>query len=596
MPTTVFAPLPVHPVLPTAASSSASTVGTASAASSSAFTVGTDSVAPSVLAAVPFAGPGVGLEDPTPGKKAPKAKKRTVVPTPHPGGLCELLLGGAKHGSKLQAEYQKDLREAHVFFDFLKGFPLLLEQVAVIGGFDLTAAGDVDLLLGGFMRSGSGRTAAARTAMQNLRAFFESTPRATSTSFEQLIIKGLSSADLAGYILVVIKDAREWCKYHDRQCKDTAALGRINDMKAFVSITGIPVADFENKTVLKLLPAPPKSGKVPVRSSTVSVFVACHFENVANTHASPFVRHVAGVGSIADKFGMRGRETLRTVVVKNVSGPQCGADEIVERRCEAGKSATRKEMYSFNKVCYPEGYLRGGSTWIHETLARAASWPSLIMACTDDEGNPVPIFEATKWSQDVPMSDAHLHRAWVDIQLMIMSAEDIKASMWDVHGPHSFGANVIRAQLGEGRFDTVDLCEVSRWADPGESALRGSSMAIRYTGAAGVAVELDLRRRVCRSVSDFIGERDWMDVVPRQRGEVPTFDFLVGRTEAKAKVGAASAESDADSVDEPPEGGKAPPRDVPPPRANRKTARPAAGQLGKALDMSAFKATKRGKR
>ena len=87
-----------------------------------------------------------------------------------------------------------------------------------------------------------------------------------------------------------------------------------------------------------------------------------------------------------------------------------------------------------------------------------------------------------------------------------------------------------------------------------------------------------------------------MDVVPRQRREVPTFDFLVGRTEAKAKVGAASAESDADSVDEPPEGGKAPPRDVPPPRANRKTARPTAGQLGKALDMSAFKATKRGKR
>ena len=125
---------------------------------------------------------------------------------------------------------------------------------------------------------------------------------------------------------MVIKDAREWCKDHDRQCKDTAALGRINDMKAFVSITGIPVADFENKTVLKLLPAPPKSGKVPVRSSTVSVFVACHFENVANTHASPFVRHVAGVGSIADKFGMRGRETLRTVVVKNVSGPQCGGE------------------------------------------------------------------------------------------------------------------------------------------------------------------------------------------------------------------------------------------------------------------------------
>ena len=130
------------------------------------------------------------------------------------------------------------------------------------------------MLLGGFVRSGSGRTAGARTAMQNLRAFFESTPRATS--FEQLIIKGLSPADLAGYILVVINDAWEWCKDHDRQCKDTAALGRINGVKAFVSITGNPVADFENKMVLKLLPAPLKSGKAPVRSSTVPVFFRLH--------------------------------------------------------------------------------------------------------------------------------------------------------------------------------------------------------------------------------------------------------------------------------------------------------------------------------
>ena len=157
------------------------------------------------------------------------------------------------------------------------------------------------------------------------------------------------------------------------------------------------------------------------------------------------------------------------------------------------------------------------------------------MVCTDDHGKPVSILEATRWSLDTPMSDAHLRQNWLALQRMVMSDGDIRASEWDLYGPHSFGANIIRAQLRGNRFDTVGLCEVSRWSGPGESALRGTSVPIRYTVAAGGPVELDLRRRLCRSVPDFIGERKWQGVIPRQLGGVPPFNFLLG--EAKDSGG-----------------------------------------------------------
>ena len=45
------------------------------------------------------------------------------------------------------------------------------------------------------------------------------------------------------------------------------------------------------------------------------------------------------------------------------------------------------------------------------------------------------------------MSDAHLRRNWVVIQRMAMPDEDIKAPERGLYVPHSFGANVTRAQL-----------------------------------------------------------------------------------------------------------------------------------------------------
>ena len=118
------------------------------------------------------------------------------------------------------------------------------------------------------------------------------------------------------------------------------------------------------------------------------MFVVCHFEEVARSHTSVFVRHLVGAGGIAHKFAMRGTEVLRTVVVKILSGPRCNPDEFGTLNCEAGKSPSRGEMYAFLMHGHGDGYSGDGRAWIFETLERAKAWPSLVRARTDDHGNP----------------------------------------------------------------------------------------------------------------------------------------------------------------------------------------------------------------
>ena len=104
--------------------------------------------------------------------------------------------------------------------------------------------------------------------MLHLKRFIESTRAMDSTSFDETVFQGPSSAVL----------------------------------KSFVAITGTPLANFDDKKVTELLPVPPKSATVPVRSPTGSVFVVCHFEEVARSHSSVSVRHLAGAGGIAHKL------------------------------------------------------------------------------------------------------------------------------------------------------------------------------------------------------------------------------------------------------------------------------------------------------
>ena len=62
------------------------------------------------------------------------------------------------------------------------------------------------------------------------------------------------------------------------------------------------------------------------------------------------------------------------------------------------------------------------------------------------------------------------------IQRMVMSDEDIKAPEWDLHGPHSFGANAIRAQLrGEPR--QVGLRELGIQQEEGQE-VDGARMSL----------------------------------------------------------------------------------------------------------------------
>ena len=496
--------------------------------------------------------------------RQPRGQSKTLPPV-LVGGYCQRLLQNGAAGSALEEAYKDDFRGAHAFVDFLRGdLRGAIPFMGTVLGFDPSSASEMDVFLGVLMAHGKARLSSARTAAAHLLVWLRSQPFGQETPFE-VLSAGLKPMQLACYFSHVTTESRARATSLERECKDTAAGARLSDLKAFCRITSISTGELESPLLKFAVPPQPKSSAAPVEASTMSVAAQAHFEYLAAHHPSPFVRHAAGVASLMGICSLRGQEAIRCCVI---SGPESlDADDgtLLHLRCQQGKGRNRQEMYPFDVTIFCEGFLGDARPWLVPMCELMRDRPCIMAEFMDDTGKFCCITDATTWALDRSITADHLAGVLIDLCWLkpyAASPENLRASGWNLHAPHSLGSCLVRTLLDQLSFSDVDAHEIGRWEHgaAGTRLLKKGSMPLRYSGGnAAHEREADLRRRACRAVSSFLDGRLWFKVLDTELGRKPSYFFLRGEASAIAEeapkapaTAAPPTSADADEVDEPP--------------------------------------------
>ena len=262
-----------------------------------------------------------------------------------------------------------------------------------------------------------------------------------------------------------------------------------------------------------------------------------HFEHLAVHGSTVYIRIAASVLALGGLLSLRGEELRATAAIETPAVAASFPPSVCYFRCLAAKGPSQTEMPPFVMALVPVGFLGNAASWISALRHLVEGCPFLLPDFVAKKNRAGRIGDAKAWKEPKSVLPA-AHWSTVARDLLMLpplglSEEDIKASGFDVHAPHSLLACIARARLGDG-FALVDSFELGRWrnsivGDAPESAIADvrKAMPLRYSGgAAALGKEFHLRRKVCEVVSNFIGDRDWTAVLPFQKAQIPSYQFL----------------------------------------------------------------------
>jgi hypothetical protein len=334
----------------------------------------------------------------------------------------------------------------------------------------------------------------------------------------------------------VTQSAREYQASRNLVCCDTAARKQRIDIKVFALLIGAHdwLAVFKDPIVMKVTPAVPSSNRPVRRLAVMPLSLQMHLERLASSHPSKFVRVAAGTMALGGILDLRCTELQRCRLLNEVTSTDADPNVPLSIRCDAGKGQTRATMFPFEMTMFPEGYGGDARGWLTElcslSYGQAAILPDFV-----SKGRPGSILDATEWQLGTPLLASKWPKVCADLfslPPLCLTAKQLKAIGWNVHAPHSLGAEIVRVFLDE--FSAAEFHEISRWSKDDNSTaplpeddfaeLRAAAMPLQYTDGTGAARELNLRRRVTGKARDFVEGHDWQQVVPFQTDGVISFD------------------------------------------------------------------------
>ena len=253
--------------------------------------------------------------------------------------------------------------------------------------------------------------------------------------------------------------------------------------------------------------------------------------------APPIFLNIARALYISAQLSLRPRELLRSSV------GELGTHYMLVE-CSGAKGKSFATVKPFSTRCPIEGFTGEPLPWLSSFHAGVQGLPYMVEGFTI-KGKPKVDDGLAKYMRAVPSgkaaTQAHLDEVWDSI--FTIAEVNIKIARREV-GLTTYGVRHLLPDVTMAAGWPQEQRNVlGRWAPSAEAkgapkksqAKAQRAMPNSYAaGPASIELEFRLRKQAISIISHAIDGAPWWEVIPRQRGALPSFEFLIPECERES--------------------------------------------------------------